>query len=214
MAFQSLRLGIPRMQITSSGWISKDDSFVVIRWSVIRPDCRITVRVPTGRSTSFSASPKVNPIWHSRMEAVRGRSSRRTKTRREAGTLLVVQCFSTHDLAQEYSVVVAVAFHSSSSSVLGVPPQTICQSETREILQPNVSKAIATPDDIMLKMRFMVATDSSLCVAYFFFGSRFIVICSCVTLEATPSFRTSILLIHSSALSTTLRKLSSAQFLW
>src|SRR5262245_1847147 len=45
-------------------------------------------------------------------------------------------------------------------------------------------------------------------------SSRFNMICSGVTLEVTPSFGTSTLLIQSSALSITLRKLSSVQFLW
>src|SRR4030095_5654437 len=45
-------------------------------------------------------------------------------------------------------------------------------------------------------------------------SSRFNMICSAETVEATPFAGTSIFEIHNSAFSTTFRKLSSAQFLW
>ena len=45
-------------------------------------------------------------------------------------------------------------------------------------------------------------------------GSRFSLISSSVTVEATPSFGTSAWQIHTAALRTTLRKLSSSQFRW
>src|SRR5262245_46921329 len=86
------------------------------------------------------------------------------------------------------------------------------KTSTQRSVRMPASREVALPVDAA-NGRLLTA-DCRLPTAYFFFtgfGSRFAARSSSLTVEATPSFGTSSLLIHTSALSTTLRKLSSPQ---
>jgi hypothetical protein len=82
------------------------------------------------------------------------------KMRCETGTELVTQCSSTHERAQEYSVVVAASVRCAASSADNVPPQTNDGSRAGRITHPAMQPTAITKSMLGVLMARSGLTDS------------------------------------------------------